>query len=251
VTSVATPAQMWVRVGGGMESVPDRRRHGPADAAFPPPGGPWEPLAIGGRLVGWAEHGGLATARRSAEMGARLAEEERAYLVTRLGHKLRSAVLALQESARQAAFGRPELLETVFEQAQEVGRRAAALEAAATAPKERPRGVVLGAVLNSAMAAATRRLPSDAAVLGSEPALVEAFTRIRDWMGGERLEVTAEPVGSWWKVSVCADPPPSPLTVPEMGEPLIRLIVDTHLDGWLDVSPKGCADVYLPAYTGR
>ena len=203
---------MWVRVGGGMESVPDRKRHGPADTAFPPPGGPWEPLALGGHLVGWAERGGLATARRSAEMGARIAEEERTHLVGRLGHKLRSAVLALQESARQAAFGRPELMETVFEQAQEVGRRAAALEAAANAPKERPRGVVLGAVLNGAMPFATRRMPDDAAVLGSEPA---------------------------------------PLPVPEMGEPLIRLIVDTHLNGWLDVGSDGCADVYLPAYAGR
>jgi hypothetical protein len=251
VTSVETATEMWVRVGGGMESVPDRKRHGPADAAFPPPGGPWEPLALGGKLVGWAEHGGLATARRSAELGARLAEEERAHLVGRLGHKLRSAVLALQESARQAAFGRPELLETVFEQAQEVGRRAAALEAAATAPKERARGVVLGAVLNAAMAAATRRMPDDAAVLGSEPQLVEAFTRLRDWLGGENLRVDAEAVGAWWKVSVCSDPAPTPLAVPEMGEPLIRLIVDTHLDGWLDVSPDGCVDVYLPAYTGR
>jgi hypothetical protein len=251
VTVTAAATQMWVRVGGGMESVPDRRRHGPADAAFPPPGGPCEPLALGGRLVGWAERGGLATARRSAEMGARLAEEERAYLVSRLGHKLRSAVLALQESARQAAFGRPELMETVFEQAQEVGRRAAALEAAATAPKERPRGVVLGAVLNGAMPAALKRLPAEATVMGSEPALVEAFTRIRDWLGGERLEVDAEAIGAWWKVSVCAEPAPAPLAVPEMGEPLIRLIVDTHLDGWLDVSPQGCADVYLPAHVGR
>ena len=229
-----------------MESVPDRKRHGPADTAFPPPGGPWEPLALGGRLVGWAEHGGLATARRSAEMGARLAEEERTYLVGRLGHKLRSAVLALQESARQAAFGRPELLETVFEQAQEVGRRAAALEAASTAPKERPRGVVLGAVLNGAMPFATRRMPDDAAVLGSEPALVEAFTR-----GGGKLEVVAEAVGAWWRVRVCSEPAPAPLPVPEMGEPLIRIIVDTHLNGWLDVGSDGCADVYLPAYASR
>ena len=28
---------MWVRVGGGMESIPDRLRHGPADPDFPPP----------------------------------------------------------------------------------------------------------------------------------------------------------------------------------------------------------------------
>src|SRR5579864_5304222 len=186
---------MWVRVGGGMESVPDRRRHGPADAAFPPPGGPWEPLALGGRIVGWAEKSGLATARRSAELGQQLAGEERDHLVGRLGHKLRSAVLALQESARQAAFGRPELLETVFDQAQEVARRAAALEAAAAVPKDRPRGVVLGAVLKAA-------LPDDATVIGSEPSLMDAFVRVREWVGGDDLRVGAQAVGAWWRVSV-------------------------------------------------
>ncbi len=128
---MSAAAPMWVRVGGGMESIPERRRHGPADPDFPPPGGPWEPLRLGGRLVGWADQGGLRLARRCAELGQQLAEEQRDYLLGRLGHKLRSSVLALQESARQTAYGRPELLEGLFEQAQEVGRRAAALEAAA------------------------------------------------------------------------------------------------------------------------
>jgi hypothetical protein len=242
---------MWVRVGGGMESLPDRTRHGPADADFPPPGGPWEPLALGGRLVGWAEHGGLAAARRSVELGQQLIEEERAHLVGRLGHKLRSAVLALQESARQAAFGRPELLETVFEQAQEVGRRAAALEAAAAAPKEPARGVVLGAVLGAALQGAAIKLPPEVAVTGSEPALVEAFTRVRDWLGGEQLTVEAVRAGGWWRVSLCAEGTRPALSVPEMGEPLIRLIVDTHLNGWLDSSRQGCADIYLPAHSTR
>src|SRR5260221_4723021 len=136
---------MWVRVGGGMESIPDHARHGPADREFPPPGGPWEALTLNGRLVGWAESGGLAQARRSAEIGQQLAEEQSAYLLGRLGHKLRSAVLALQESARQAAFGRPELLEAVFEQAQEGGRRAAPGEGGPPqTPKPAPRGVVWG-----------------------------------------------------------------------------------------------------------
>src|SRR5215510_11088919 len=116
-------APMWVRVGGGLESVPDHARHGPADAEFPPPGGPWEALVLNGRLVGWAEHGGLRVARQSAGIGQRIENEERNHLLGRLGHKLRSSVLALQESARQAAFGRPELLAGLFEQAQEVGRR--------------------------------------------------------------------------------------------------------------------------------
>jgi hypothetical protein len=234
-----------------MESIPDRLRHGPADAEFPPPGGPWEPLALNGRLVGWAEHGGLALARRCAELGQQLKDEQQAYLLTRLGHKLRSAVLALQESARQAAFGRPELLDTVFEQAQEVGRRAAAVEAAAVEPKDGARGVVLGAVLNLAVAGAERTLPPDAAVVGSEPALVEAFTRAKEWMGGLGLTIGAVPVGSWWKVTVGAPGPRPPLSVPEMGEPLIRLIVDTHLDGWLDASQPDRIDIYLPAHHVR
>jgi len=245
------PAPLWVRVGGGLELVPDHLRHGPADTAFPPPGGPWEALVLNGRLVGWAERGGLRVARQSAELGQRLADERREHLLGRLGHKLRSSVLALQESARQAAFGRPELLEGLFEQAQEVGRRAAGLEAAAVEPKDRARGVVLGAVLNLAMPAAANRVPADATVLGSEPVLVEAFTRVREWLLGESLTVTAEPHGAWWKVRVSSTGERKPLPVPELGEPLVRLIVDTQLDGWLDASPPDGADIYLPAYRLR
>ncbi len=230
---------MWVRVGGGMESVPEHQRHGPADVEFPPPGGPWKPLLLNGRLVGWAEESGLKVARRSAELGQRFVEEQREYLLGRLGHKLRSSVLALQESARQAAFGRPELLEAVFEQAQEVGRRAAGLEAAAIEMKDSARGVVLGAVLNL-----------DAVVIGSEPVLVEAFTRVRDWFGAS-LSVSAEPVGSWWKVRINATGERRHPAVPELGEPLVRLIVDTQLDGWLDASTPDVADIYLPAYRMR
>src|ERR1700674_146964 len=102
-----TTALMWVRVGGGMESIPDHHRHGPADGDFPPPGGPWEALILSGRVVGWAGEGGLRAARRSAELGQQLVEQHRDHLLGRLGHKLRSSVLALQESARQAAFGPP------------------------------------------------------------------------------------------------------------------------------------------------
>jgi hypothetical protein len=234
-----------------MESIPDHRRHGPADIDFPPPGGPWKPLALNGRLVGWAEDGGLALARRSAELGQQLADEHRIHLLTRLGHKLRSASLALQESARQAAFGRPDMLETVFEQAQEVARRAAALEAAAIQPKDAARGVVLGAVLNLALPNVNRRLPPQAVVLGSEPALVETFTRAKEWMGGQSLTVEAELVGSWWKVRVSGEGPRRPLQMAEMGEPLIRLIVETHLDGWFDASHPDHADIYLPAHQSR
>jgi len=139
------------------------------------------------------------------------------------------------------------VLEAVFEQAQEVGRRAAAVEAAAVQSKDRARGVVLGAVLNLAMPGAARELPADAVVLGSEPALVKAFSRAKDWLGVEGLSVGAEPVGSWWKVRIDASEPRRALAVPEMGEPLLRLIVDTHLDGWLDATRPDGADIYLPS----
>src|SRR5436853_1697356 len=242
----ATPE--WVRVAGGMEAIPDHARHGPADIDFPPPGGPWEPLILSGRLVGWAQSGGLRAARKAAEVGQRLASEQRDYVLGRLGHKLRSSVLALQESARQAAFGRPELLEAVFEQAQEVGRRAAGLEAAAIDPKDSARGVVLGAVLNLAVPSAAHDVPPHAAVVGSEPALVEALTRIKEWLVADSLTVSAEPFGSWWKVRISVSGERRQPAVPELGEPLVRLIVDTHLDGWLDVSPPDGVDIYLPAY---
>jgi hypothetical protein len=244
-------APMWVRVGGGMESIPEHKRHGPADPDFPPPGGPWKPLNLGGRLVGWADEGGLGLARRCAELGELRVDEHRDYLLGRLGHKLRSAVLALQESARQAAFGRPDMLEAVYEQAQEVGRRAAALEAAAVQSKDGARGVVLGAVLNLATPSAARDLPANAVVVGSEPALVEAFARAQDWLGPDGLSIAAEPVGSWWKVRIDASNPRRTMPVPEMGEPLLRLIVDTHLDGWLDAGRRDGADIYLPAHRPR
>jgi len=136
-------------------------------------------------------------------------------------------------------------------QTPEAARRAAAVEAAAVQPKEGARGVVLGAVLNLAMPGADRRLPSEASVLGSEPALVEAFTRAQDWMGGQSLTVEAELMGSWWKVSVIATGERQPLSVPEMGEPLIRLIVESYLDGWFDASQPDRAEIYLPAHQSR
>lgn len=232
-----------------MEAIPDRARHGPADAAFPPPGDGLKAVTLSGRLVGWADQDGLDAAKKCGEMGEQIAAEHHAHLVGRLGHKLRSAVLTLQETARQAAYGRPELLETVFDQSQEVGRRAAALEAAAVEPKDSARGVVLGAVLNLALPGSARSLPPRAVVVGSEPALVEAFTRARDWMGGDGVEVSAEPVGdSWWKVSIATTGTRKALAVPEMGEPLVRLIVDIHLGGWLDASRPDRADLYLPAH---
>jgi hypothetical protein len=70
-------------------------------------------------------------------------------------------------------------------------------------------------------------------------------------MGGEGLAVEAELVGSWWKVRISGDGPRRPLAMPELGEPLIRLIVETQLDGWFDASDPDHADIYLPAHQAR
>ena len=94
-------------------------------------------------------------------------------------------------------------------------------------------------------------MPADASVVGAEPLLVEAFSRARDWLLGDSLNVTAQPLGAWWKVSLTSVGERKPLPVPELGEPLVRLIVDTHLDGWLDTSRTDGADLYLPAYRPR
>jgi len=234
-----------------MESMPDRRRHGPADLELPPPGGPWEPLTAKGRLVGWDRHESRALANRALELGQMLAADQRSHLLGRLGHKLRSATLALAESARQAAFGRPELLEAVYDQAQEVGRRAAAFEVAAIDPKDRARSVVLGAVLNLAAQGRRFDVPAEAMVLGSEPVLVDAFTRALEWMGSTDSALSATLTGGWWRVSIETKGTPQILSVPEMGEPLLRLIVDTHLDGWLDTADRARIHLYLPARLTR
>ena len=118
-------------------------------------------------------------------------------------------------------------------------------------PKDSARGVVLGAVLNLAMPTASNNVGAEAVVLGSEPVMVEAFTRVLDWLMGDSLSVSAEPMGGWWKIQVTATGERKPLPVPELGEPLVRLVVDTQLDGWLDASRPDGADIYLPAYSPR
>jgi hypothetical protein len=252
VSSPSDTEPLWARVGGGLEEVTSGRRHGPADPDFPPPGGPWEDLWSNGRLVGWAPAGtqSRGSSRRAQEEGARIARQRRARLLSRLGHKLRSSVLALQESARQAAFGRQQPLQDIYEMAQDVGRRALAMEAVALDPKDPPRAVVIGAVLNLAAVGANRQLPGDAVVRASEPALRDALTRACDWMGGAGCTVTGELIGNWWRLEVIAAPLRLPLPVPEMGEPLVRHLVDGVLEGWLDSSPTDRAVIYLPADSG-
>lgn len=247
--SVEPDPVLWVRVGGGFEEVPGGGRHGPADPENPPPLGPWDEVRSGNRLVGWCPAGcsGRALVRRAEEEGERIAAERRAHLMQRLGHKLRSAVLVLQESARQAAYGRQELLEEVYEQAVEVGRRAAGLETVALEPKDVARSVVLGAVLNLAAPAAARTLPGDAVVRAPEPVLVEALTRAYEWMGGPGSSIHGERAGGWWRLELLPAPGRQPLAVPELGEPLVRLLVDDRLDAWLDAGDPGRALIYLPA----
>jgi hypothetical protein len=245
----AEAEQIWVRVGGGLEELPGGRRHGPADPEFPPPDGPWEELRMNGRLVGWAPQGrnGRATARRAEEEGRRLARERQVHLLRRLGHKLRSSILALQESSRQAAFGQRRLLEEIYDQAQDVARRASAMEAVALDPQDTARSVVLGAVLTVSAQGAKSSLPADAVVRVPEPVLVEALGRAYDWMGGAGTTFAGERVGNWWRLEVRAAPSRESLAVPELGEPLVRLLVDSQMEGWLDVTRPDSPAIYLPA----
>lgn len=240
--------ELWARIGGGFELVPGHRRHGPADFNRPPPEGPWEPVAVGGRLVGWARPPvARNAAKRAQELGDRLVLERRSYLLGRLGHKMRSSVLSLQESARLAAFGRPELLEQLYEQAHEVGRRAAALEVTALDSKDPARSVVIGALLNLAAPAAVQKVPPEAVVRAPEPVLVEALTRAYEWMGGPGSGILGEADDVWWKLILSPAPVRRTLSVPEMGESLVRLLVDTKLDGWLDAREPNRPIIYLPA----
>jgi hypothetical protein len=240
--------QLWVRVGGGLVKVPGGDRYGPADLESPPPGGPWKPLYLEQRLVGWASADADGRpAERAREAADRLLAERRAHLLGRLGHKLRSSVLALKESSRLAAYGRPELLEQIYDQAEEVGRRASALEVVALRPVDAPRSVVLGAVLNLAAPHANRELPGDAVVRGAEPALLEALARAYDWMGGAGSTIRGRRSGGWWRLELEASPDRVALVHPELGEPLVGYLVDAHLDGWLDNAKGGRAVIYLPA----
>lgn len=238
---------LWARIGGGFERLDDGSRHGPADPSLPPPGEGWQPLLHDGELAGWTDAKPTpALAAEAFEAGRRLASERRSHLLGRLGHKLRSAVLSLQESARQAAFGRPELLEDLYGQAQEVGRRAAALEAAALDPKDSARFVVVGALLNTAAPEARIEVPGDAVVRVPEPVLFEALQRTYEWMGGRGARLGGERAGAWWKISVEAAPQRTALPVAELGEPLVRLLIDMHCGGWLDDQPDRVV-LWLPA----
>jgi hypothetical protein len=247
--SSSAESQLWVRVGGGLQELRSGQRHGPADSDFPPPEGPWSELRHNGRLIGWAPQGMVSRRmiKRAEEEGARLVQERRAYLVRRLGHKVRSSVLALQVSARQAAFGRQELFEEILEQALDLGLRAFALTAVALDPTEPARSVVLGAALNLAAPGAERTLPADALVRTPETVLVDALTKAYEWMGGPGTVICGQSSGRWWRLEIQASPHRQPLAIPELGEPLVRHLVDTHLDGWLEVAHADRVRIHLPA----
>lgn len=243
--SDSTP--MWVRIGGVLQEVPGGRRHGPANQ--PPPGGPWTELRIGGRLCGWArdpEHG-RAAARQAELLAQQLADEGRTWLIERLGHKLRSSLLALRELTRQSAYGRPVSVEDIHDLALEVGRRAEGLELLAVEPRDEQRAVVLGAVLNLAAPGAQRSVPTQARVTASEPSLLQALSRTYDWLGGAGSCFSATASGDWWRLRLEPASERAPLPVPELGEPLIRFLVETRLGGWFDPEEGGLASIYLPA----
>jgi hypothetical protein len=66
-------------------------------------------------------------------------------------------------------------------------------------------------------------------------------------MGGAGTTFAGERVGNWWRLDVRAAPARESLAVPELGEPLVRLLVDTQMEGWLDVTRRDGLAIYLPA----
>ena len=89
-------------------------------------------------------------------------------------------------------------------------------------------------------------MPAEAVVRVSEPVLVEALTRAYEWMGGPGSTIRGEQARNWWRLEIDAAPGRQPLPVPELGEPLVRYLVDTLLEGWLDADSQQIA-IYLPA----
>ena len=77
---------------------------------------------------------------------------------------------------------------------------------------------------------------------------------MEEWFLSETLQVRyrdrVTPIerDGWWRLTFSAPADRKPLAVPEFGESLVRFLVDTHLDGWLDASDPDRALVYLPAY---
>jgi hypothetical protein len=125
-----------------------------------------------------------------------------------------------------------------------VGRRAGALAAAALDPKDQSRSVVLAAAV-AAAGAPGNEVPSDAIVFAPERVLVDAIARSRDWMGGSAARVDAERAQEWWRLDISGSR--RQLEVAEVGEPLLRHLVEVQAGGWLDASDTRRLAIYLPA----
>ena len=59
--------------------------------------------------------------------------------------------------------------------------------------------------------------------------------------------ITARAEAGWWRLAVAATAGRRPLPVSELGEPLVRHLVDAVLRGWLDAADPAVAVIYLPA----
>jgi hypothetical protein len=66
-------------------------------------------------------------------------------------------------------------------------------------------------------------------------------------MGGPGATIRGRLEGQWLQLEIESSPERCPLAIPELGEPLVRYLVDSHLEGWLDASRPDRAIVYLPA----
>ena len=238
----------WYRVGGGLEHnlQPEPLRHGPADADHPPPGR-LLPVFHGDRLAGWAEGPTPEMGPEATALGELRARALRERLLERLDHKLRGGLLALEASAAgAAATGDRALLGQVHDLAREVRSRAEGLASVVLEPRDGRRPVVLRAALAMLPATDSGGVPAEALVEASEQALRDLLERLVDWMGGAGCAFEATLDGRWWRLRVHRAGP-SLASVPELGEPLVRHLVDFVLEGWLAPPDAGGVTLYLPA----
>ncbi len=166
--------------------------------------------------------------------------EARRRLVHRLDHKLRSSLLLLRENALRS--GSPAL----YDLAEEALRRASGLSAAAVPAADEPRPLRPAAVLASVIPGVVIEGEAGAIAIAPEADLKSLLGRLPGWLGGG-LRFRLESVPGWCVLDVSAAEPAPPDEVPELGEPLVRLIVEEGLGGGLEVPGPGRAVLRLPA----
>lgn len=166
--------------------------------------------------------------------------EDRRRLALRLEHRLRSTLMLLQESARRSGS------EAMYDLAAEALRRAGGLASAAVPPGGETRPVHLASAIMSALPGAA--CGGDRGLAASVPDgdLRTVLGLLPGWLGPD-LSITLRANPELLLMEISAPGPAPAMEVPEMGEPLIRILVEENLRGTLEVGEGATAIIGLPA----